>query len=322
MAGAHIPVLLDEAVTLLRPRPNEHFIDGTVGGGGHARVILEQTAPGGRLLAIDQDALALATAKETLAAFGERVIFAHDKFSNLKKIVDEYFPVHAISGVLLDLGVSSLELEDPDRGFSFQVDAPLDMRFDQRTGLTASDVLNSWSAERLTKKIQEYGQERLAADIVRQIIAVRQKQKITRTKQLTEAILLAYRKKLKSNREVPWIGGTHPATRTFQALRLIVNDELHELETALPQAVDILAPGGRIAVISFHSLEDRIAKTFLKTAARGCVCPPELPVCTCGHQPVLRLLTKKAVRPTPEEAERNPRSRSALLRVAQKTNTQ
>lgn len=318
MAVAHVPVLLQEVIEHLRPQQGKHFIDGTVGGGGHAQVILEHTGPDGRLLALDRDELALRTARTNLMPFGNRVIFVRDTFANIKQTYNEQFAGHQIDGILLDLGLSTLELEDQSRGFSFQVDAPLDMRFDTRQELTAADIVNTWPLPKLTKVIQEYGEERLAYAIAKQITSARLNKKISKTKNLVEAILLAFRDKLHSNKEVPWIGGLHPATRTFQALRIAVNDEIGSLEKALPQAIDILAPGGRLAVISFHSLEDRIVKHFFRQEAKGCICPPTVPVCQCGHTPRLKILTKHPIKPTEKEIQENPRSRSALLRVAEK----
>jgi 16S rRNA (cytosine1402-N4)-methyltransferase len=318
MAVTHVPVLLHEVIDNLRPQTDRHFIDGTIGGGGHAQAILEQTGPQGKILGLDRDSMAIRTARENLAVYGDRVTLAQDSFSNIKQIYNEQFAGHQIDGILLDLGLSTLELEDQSRGFSFQIDAPLDMRFDTRQELTAADIVNTWPLPKLTKVIQEYGEERLAYAIAKQIITARLNKKISKTKTLVEAILLAFRDKLHSNKDVPWIGGLHPATRTFQALRIAVNDEIGSLEAALPQAIDILAPGGRLAVISFHSLEDRIVKNFFRNEAKGCICPPAMPVCQCGHSPRLKIITKHPTKPTEEEIQKNPRSRSALLRVAEK----
>lgn len=321
MAARHLPVLLEAAVAYLQPQPDQHFIDCTLGGGGHARAILERTSPLGSLLAIDLDAQALAASREELKQYNDRVTFVHDNFAKLKQIYHEQFTVHQINGILLDLGLSSLELEDPHRGFSFQLDGPLDMRFDVRQPLTAADIVNTWPFEKIRKVIREYGEEPLAPEITTQIVSARQRGPITKTKTLLEAVLLAFRNKLHSKKEVPWIGGTHPATRTFQALRIAVNHELENVSTVLPAAIDILQPGGRLAVIAFHSLEDRIVKQYFKRESRDCICPPELPVCQCQHAATVRLLTKRPIKPTDREIERNPRSRSALLRVAEKLPT-
>ncbi len=314
----HVPVLLDETVEYLDPQPGQHFIDGTLGGGGHAAAILDRTAPDGKLLGMDLDSDAISAAKRELERCGARVTYSHNNFSAIKQKYNEQFSDYQISGILLDLGVSTHELEDSHRGFTFQLDQPLDMRFDTRQSLTAAEIVNTWPFDNLKKVIQEYGQERLAHEVTKQIITARQNKTITKTKMLVEAILLAFRKKLNSKREVPWIGGIHPATRTFQALRIAVNDELGNLRRALPQAVEILKTGGRVAVISFHSLEDRIVKHFFRQAAQQCVCPPEFPICTCDHRATLKILTKKPVTPSDQEKNKNPRSRSALLRVAEK----
>ena len=318
MPTQHIPVLLKEVVEYLQPAAGQHFIDGTLGGGGHAKSILEATSPNGNLLAIDLDATALTLAKKNLEAFAGRVTFVQDSFAKLKQIYNEQFSLHKVNGILLDLGLSSIELADTDRGFSFQIEAPLDMRFDRRQSLTAAEIVNTWPSNTLTKIFQEYGQERLASEVTKQIITQRQKQKIKNTTELVAAILLVYRKKLGSKKEVPWIGGAHPATKVFQALRIAVNDELEQLRQALPQAIEIMQPGGRLAVISFHSLEDRIVKQYLKKESQDCICPPELPVCQCGHKAVIKIITKKPIVPSSQEIEINPRSRSAKLRIAQK----
>ncbi len=312
----HLPVLLKETIDLLAPQPGQHFIDATLGGGGHAEEILKRTSPNGKLLAVDLDELALKAAKNNLLAFKDRVIFVRENFSKIKQIYNEQFSTYKVSGILLDLGLSSFELEDEHRGFSFQIDAPLDMRFDTRQSLTAAEIVNTWPFDKLKKVIQEYGQEALATNITKQIISIRQQKPITKTKKLVEAILLAFRNTLGSKKEVPWVGGLHPATKTFQALRLAVNDELGNLKKSLPQCLEILEPGGRLAVISFHSLEDKLVKNFFKTESHDCLCPPDLPVCRCGHRARLKILTKKPIVPREEEIAKNPRSRSAKLRVA------
>lgn len=318
MSPRHIPVLLDEVISLLNPQSGQDFIDCTVGGGGHAEAILKRTAPSGKLLAIDLDDDALAAARQQLSPYSQRVIFVHDTFAKLKQIHNEHSQLHKVNGILLDLGLSSLELEDERRGFSFQIEAPLDMRFDRRQPLTAADIVNTWPFDKLQKVIQEYGQERLAREVTKQIINTRQKEKITKTKQLVEAILLAFRNKLKTKREVPWIGGLHPATRTFQALRLAVNDELGSLQNVLPQCLDVLSSGGRLAVISFHSLEDKIVKDFFRAASRSFSPDEAAAERDVEHRARLKIITKKPVTASRAERERNLRSRSAKLRVAEK----
>ncbi len=317
----HAPVLLNEVIELLQPQPGQHFIDGTLGGGGHAETILKHTAPDGKLLGIDRDQVALQKSQRRLSQFQDRATLAHGSFHTIKKIYNEQFSSNKISGILLDLGLSSFELEDTDRGFSFQIaDAPLDMRFDVHQELTAADIVNTWPDIKLTQIIQEYGQEksRLARAITNQIIVARRQAPITKTKRLVQAILLAYREVLGSTKEVPWIGGIHPATKTFQALRIAVNDELNILQQSLPDMIDVLSPGRRIAVISFHSLEDRIVKRYFREQAQECVCPPDIPVCRCRHQATVRVITKKPITPGEQEIKTNPRSRSAKLRVAEK----
>ncbi|MDP2685526.1 MAG: 16S rRNA (cytosine(1402)-N(4))-methyltransferase RsmH [bacterium] len=319
MSPQHIPVLLNEVIENLQPQANQNFIDCTLGGGGHSQAILNKTSPNGKLLAIDLNEETFIEARKNLNKYKDRIIFSRENFSKLKQIYNEQFSLYKIDGILLDLGFSSLELEDKDRGFSFQIDGPLDMRYDKRQSLTAEEIVNTWSFDNLKKVIQEYGQERLAQNITKKIIKSRLNQKITKTKILVEAILLAFRDKLNTNKEIPWIGGIHPATRTFQALRIAVNDEINNLKKVLPQAIDLLEPGARLAVISFHSLEDKIVKNYFRTESRDCLCPPEAVICICGHQAKIKLITKKPIKPTEEEIKTNPRARSAVLRVVEKT---
>ncbi len=318
MPAQHLPVLINEAVDALQLKPGHNVIDCTAGGGGHSKSILQQTAPDGKLLAIDLDTVALEQSKKKLRQYHNRVTFVNDNFANLKQIHNEQFSVSKVNGILLDLGISSLELEDLDRGFSFQHDGPLDMRFNKQQSLTAAEIVNTWPFDKLKKAIQEYGQEPLAVEITKALLSKRRNGPITKTKKLVEVILLAYRNKLGSHKEVPWIGGAHPATRTFQALRIAVNGELDNLQKALPQAIDLLEKGGRIAVISFHSLEDRIVKHFFKREAVDCICATEVPVCQCNHTASLNIITKKPIIPSSEEIQTNPRSRSSKLRVAEK----
>jgi len=318
MPARHIPVLIKEAVDSLQLKSGYNVIDCTAGGGGHSESILQQTAPDGKLLAIDLDTVALEESKKKLQQYHNRITFVNDNFSNLKQIYNEQSSVSKVNGILFDLGISSLELEDLDRGFSFQHDGPLDMRFNKQQSLTAAEIVNTWPFDKLKRAIQEYGQEPLAVEITKALLSKRRNGLITKTKMLVEVILLAYRNKLGSHKEVPWIGGTHPATRTFQALRIAVNGELGNLEKALPQAIDLLEKGGRIAVISFHSLEDRIVKRFFKQESKNCICPPDVPVCQCNHTASLNIITKKPIIPSSEEIQTNPRSRSSKLRVAEK----
>lgn len=290
---AHVPVLAREVLAYLEPRPGGRYIDATVGAGGHAALILEASAPDGRLLGIDADPAALDLARRRLASFGQRVILVRARFSALDEVARAHGFV-GVDGVLMDLGVSSMQLEDPARGFSFQRTGPLDMRISPEEPVTAAQLVNTLGEKELAELLWRYGEERLARRIARAIVARRRIQPFETTTDLAEVIAAV----------APRRGGLHPATRTFQALRIAVNRELEELEAALPQAVSLLRPGGRLVVISFHSLEDRMVKQFFRTASTG-------------PQPRLRVLTRKPVVPAQDEVQRNPRSRSAKLRVAE-----
>ncbi len=286
-------------------RPGGRFIDGTVGTGGHAEAILRGSSPGGRLLGIDADPKALEIARRRLAPCGDAVTLVNDNFSHLEEICRaEGFL--AADGILLDLGLSSLQLDDAERGFSFRLDAPLDMRFGPGAGATAADIVNTWAEEDIAAILREYGEERHSRLIARRIVAMRP---VRTTRDLAGAI-----------EHLPGMipGRIHPATRTFQALRIAVNRELDNLQEALAQAVRVLATGGRLVVISYHSLEDRIVKHFMREESRGCLCPPEVPVCACGHTPALKLVNRKPVIPSEAEMAQNPRSRSAKLRAAER----
>ena len=303
----HVPVLLREVLAYLDPQPGGIFIDGTLGAGGHASAIMALIAPNGRLLGFDRDPSALQFAAQRLAPHGERFIPVTASYADMGTIALEH-DISAVDGILLDLGLSSRQLEDATRGFSFLKEGPLDMRFDPRQGETAADLVNNLTAEELADIFRRYGEESHGWRIARLIIANRP---IRTTTQLAGLI----------DSEVGRRGrpGRHPATKVFQALRIAVNGELDEVERGLHAATDLLKPGGRLAVISFHSLEDRLVKNFFRDAARACVCPPEQPVCTCGARPELRLVTRKVVQATADEIAANPRSRSARLRVAAKT---
>ncbi len=298
--SAHKPVLLKESIEALWVRPGGQYIDCTIGSGGHAQAILER---GGRVLGIDADPQAIVAARERLGGYRESVVLVQGNFRDLKAICHR-FSLGPADGILFDLGVSTLQLEDPERGFSFQQDSPLDMRFSPDQELTAADIVNNFPEQAVAEILQRYGEELRARQIARRIIANRP---IRSTSKLVKVVEQVLRKRRK----------IHMATRTFQALRIAVNKELENLESALKQAIDVLGSGGRIAVISFHSLEDRIVKKFFERESRGCLCPPEIPVCVCNHVPTLKLLTKKAVRPSLAEVQRNPRSRSARLRAAE-----
>jgi 16S rRNA (cytosine1402-N4)-methyltransferase len=301
----HIPVLLDEVLGGLSPLPDQRLIDGTLGAGGHTEAILKAIAPHGQVLALDADPSALEIARRRLAAYGDRVRFVHANFAQLAAVARnlDFVPVH---GVLLDLGLSSMQLDAVGRGFSFQSTGPLDMRYDPNSPTTAADLVNNLAQDELADLIYRFGEERRSRVIARAIVAARP---LRTTHELAEVVARA-------------VGGRrgdrlHPATRTFQALRIAVNDELDVLRAALPAATSVLAPGGRLAVISFHSLEDRIVKEFFRRESRDCICPPEQPVCTCGHRATLHIITPKPITVTSTEAALNPRARSAKLRVAE-----
>jgi 16S rRNA (cytosine1402-N4)-methyltransferase len=309
MTRTHTPVLAGELIEALDPRPGEVAVDCTVGGGGHARLLAERLGPAGTLIGVDRDP----TAEERFAALAAEVP-CHTRFiradfvTALADLADERLRADL---VYLDLGMSSMQVDTWARGFSYAYDAPLDMRMDPDQSLTAEEIVNTWDERRLARLLREYGEERYATPIARAILRVRQRETLTTTQELVDTIKTAV--------PVPaQFAGGHPAKRTFQALRIAVNDELTQLERALPAAWELLAPGGRMAAISFHSLEDRLVKRFFVARARGCTCPPDLPICVCGHEPEAELLTRRAVAPTPGEVAANPRSRSAHLRAARK----
>jgi 16S rRNA (cytosine1402-N4)-methyltransferase len=306
MTRQHEPVLLREVVEALAVRPGGRYVDCTLGGGGHAEAILEAASPDGELLGIDLDPEALAAARQRLATFTERVTFVEGNFSQVGDFCRErgFAPVQ---GILFDLGLSSLQLEEESRGFSFQREGPLDMRFSPRQELTAADIVNTYSEEDLADLLWRYGEERQSRRIARRLIEERP---FRTTTQLAKAVEQAVGRRAR--------GVIHPATRTFQALRIAVNQELLHLGDALLQAHGLLGFGARLVVISYHSLEDRIVKNFLTREARDCVCPPGVPVCVCGHRATLRLVARGVVRPSAAEVAANPRARSARLRVAER----
>jgi 16S rRNA (cytosine1402-N4)-methyltransferase len=301
----HYPVLYHEIITALEPRSGGRYIDCTLGAGGHAYGILESSIPDGRLLGLDIDPHALGLAHQRLQEFGDRVTIVRASYITLKEQLASIAWQKA-DGVLLDLGVSSMQLDEPERGFSFMVDAPLDMRFDPQNPLSAMEIVNSYSEGELADIIFRYGEERHSRQIARKIV---QKRPIKTTRELANIV-------------AGISGGSrsriHPATRTFQAIRIAVNNELETLQKTLPQAIDILESGGRLAVISFHSLEDRIVKQYFRQESRDCICPPRTPICTCGHKASIREITRQPITSQSSEIAINPRSRSARLRVAQK----
>ena len=306
MPTEHVPVLAAELIDLLDPHPGETAVDCTFGGGGHAALVAERIGGGGTLVAVDRDPAAERRFIEMAGDLEPEARFLRADFADaLEELRDEGVSADV---VYLDLGVSSLQLDTAERGFSYSYDAPLDMRMDPDQGASAADLVNEWPTDRLAAAIREYGEERHARSIAREIT---RRRPLHTTAELVEAIRAAVPPAYR-------FGRGHPAKRTFQALRIAVNDELDSLDRALPAAWEILRERGRIAVISFHSLEDRRVKRFLADRARGCVCPPELPVCVCGREPEAEALTRRPLAATPEEVERNPRSHSARLRAARK----
>jgi len=303
----HVPVLLDEVIAGLQAQRGGYFVDCTVGLGGHAAAILEKISPSGRLLGIDADPEAIKVSQDKLSDYGEAVTLVNDNFVNLEAICRRYH-FHPVDGILFDLGVSSLQLDTAERGFSFHLDALLNMRFDPGQGLTASDIVNSFSEQELAKLIEKYGEERHSRRIARYIVQNRPIATTVELASLVEQASSGKRAKI------------HPATRTFMAIRIAVNSELQNLELALKQTINLLRPGGRLTVISYHSLEDRIVKQFMRSAASSCLCPPGTVVCRCGHVPTLKLISRKVIKPTSLEIESNPRSRSAKLRIAERLN--
>lgn len=305
MGTPHQPVLYHEIIHALQPKSPGFYVDGTVGAGGHARGILEACAPDGRLLGLDLDPQALALAGETLAPYQPRFHLLQASYAALDSVLPQLgWP--PVQGILLDLGLSSMQVDHPERGFSFLHDGPLDMRFDPRQPVSAADLVNTLPEAELADILYRYGEERNARQIARAILQARPVQTTRQLAAVIEALSPRRGDRL------------HPATRTFQALRIAVNRELDAIQSALPQAMAALAPGGRLAIISFHSLEDRLVKEFFRRESRDCLCPPRQPVCTCGHVATLKEITRKPVTPTEAEIKQNPRARSAKLRVAEK----
>ncbi len=306
---SHRSVLLDECIEGLAIRPDGIYVDGTAGGGGHSFSIA-RSLNGGRLICIDQDSSAVEAATKRLEPYGDTVTVVRNNFSKICEVLDG-LDIEAIDGLLLDLGVSSHQLDTAERGFSYNSDAPLDMRMDNRATLTAETVVNTYSAEDLKRILFEYGEERFAPQIVSAIIAQREKAPIKSTVQLAALIKGAIPAFARE-------GGHHPAKKSFQAIRIEVNRELDVIEPAIREAALRLRRGGRIAIITFHSLEDRIVKQTFASLAQGCTCPRDFPVCVCGNKPTLKIVNKKPIVPSKEELEGNPRSRSAKLRIAEK----
>lgn len=306
----HISILLDECLEGLRIRPDGTYLDATLGGAGHSLALAERLAAGGRLICIDRDDDALANAEKRLAAVRERVTLVKSDFRNLDRVIAG-LGLPGVDGILFDLGVSSPQLDQAERGFSYMQDAPLDMRMDRQQSLTAYDVVNTWSREDIRKILFEYGEERYAPLIAAAIARSREQKPIQTTAELVDIIRAAMPAAARREKQ-------HPAKRSFQAIRIAVNDELGAVREAMGKAIDALNPGGRLAVITFHSLEDRIVKDVFRQAAQGCTCPPDFPVCVCGKKPRVKLIGRKPVVPSADEVRGNARARSAKLRVCEK----
>ena len=305
----HISVLLDECIEGLNIKPDGIYVDGTLGGAGHSGQIAKRLTTG-RLIGIDRDPVALKAAGERLAPYADRVTLVHSNFCEIAQVLED-LNIEGVDGILLDLGVSSPQLDDGSRGFSYMADAPLDMRMNSEDTMSAYDVVNSWSYEELRRILFDYGEERYAPKIASAICKKREEKPIETTLELVDVIRGAMPAQALREKQ-------HPAKRSFQAIRIAVNDELGSVEKVMRDAIPCLNPGGRLAVITFHSLEDRIVKTAMASAAKGCTCPPSFPVCVCGKKPQVQVITRKPIVSTDAELERNPRARSAKLRVCEK----
>ena len=305
----HVSVLLEECIEALNIRPDGIYVDGTLGGAGHSSRIVQKLTTG-RLIGIDRDTVALKAAGERLVPWKERVTLVHSNFCEIKAVLTD-LGISGVDGILLDLGVSSPQLDDGERGFSYMADAPLDMRMNREDVLTAFDVVNTWPQEELKRILYDYGEERYAPQIASCICRRREQKPIETTLELVDVIRSAMPPAALREKQ-------HPAKRSFQAIRIAVNDELGSVEKVMKDAISCLNPGGRMAVITFHSLEDRIVKTAMAAAAKGCTCPPNFPVCVCGKTPDVKLVGRKPIVSTDEELEMNPRARSAKLRVCEK----
>ena len=315
MDFGHISVLLNETVESLNIRPDGIYVDGTLGGGGHAYHVAERLTEGGRLIGIDQDADAIAAATERLKPFADRVSIVRDNYVNIAGVLAGLGITEtesAVDGIYLDLGVSSWQLDNAERGFSYMEDAPLDMRMDQRQRQTAADLVNTATEQELFRIIRDYGEDRFAKNIARHIVQTRERKPVETTKELADIVRSAIPMKLQ-------VTGGHPAMRTFQAVRIALTGELTVLEESIDTMIRLLKPGGRLSIITFHSLEDRIVKNGFRRNESPCICPPDFPVCVCGRKSLGRVVTKKPVLPTEEEIRENSRSHSAKLRVFERT---
>ncbi|MBQ4002078.1 MAG: 16S rRNA (cytosine(1402)-N(4))-methyltransferase RsmH [Lachnospiraceae bacterium] len=314
MDFSHIPVLLNETIELLSVKPSGVYLDGTAGGGGHSYEIAKRLTEGGKLFSTDRDGEAVRAAEERLAPFKDRVQIIRGNYADYRELIAPY-GVEKLDGILLDLGVSSHQFDDPERGFSYRSDGPLDMRMDERDTLTAADILNGYPEKEIYRVLRDFGEEPFAKNIAKHICQRREEEPLRTTFQLVDIIKAAIPAKVREK-------GGHPAKRTFQALRIETNGELNALREALKTMIDDLNEGGRIAVISFHSLEDRMVKQAFRTAEDPCICPPDFPVCVCGRKPKGFQVTKKPVTASQEELERNPRAKSAKLRVFEKRSSE
>lgn len=307
MAFKHVSVLLNETVDGLNVRPDGTYVDATLGGGGHAFEVCSRLSDKGRFIGIDQDADAIEAAGKRLEGFGEKVTIIRSNYRDMKPELQKH-GIDKVDGIVLDLGVSSYQLDTAERGFSYRVDAPLDMRMDQRQKMTARDIVNGYSEAELYRVIRDYGEDRFAKNIAKHIVAGREKRPIETTEQLNEIIRHAIPMKIRKT-------SGHPSKRTFQAIRIELNHELDVLRDSLDEMIDMLNPGGRLCIITFHSLEDRIVKSAFRKNENPCTCPSYFPVCVCGKQPKGKVVTKKPILPTEEEMEANSRSKSAKLRI-------
>ena len=310
MEFKHTSVLLEETIQNLNIRPEGIYVDGTLGGGGHSYHIAGRLSDGGRLIGIDQDDAAIAAAGERLSVFGDQVTIVRSNYKDADKALSD-LSISGVDGIVLDLGVSSYQLDTLERGFSYKYDTALDMRMDRRQSLTAKDIVNTYSQQELFRMIRDYGEDKFAQNIAKHIVAAREKEPIETTGQLNEIIKAAIPAKMR-------VTGGHPSKKTFQAIRIACNRELEVLEDSLDMMIDLLNPGGRLCIITFHSLEDRIVKSAFKRNENPCTCPPEFPVCVCGKKSKGKVITRKPILPSAEEMEENKRAKSAKLRVFEK----
>lgn len=310
MKFEHVSVLLEETVTQLNIRPDGIYVDGTLGGAGHAYEVCSRLGENGRFIGIDQDEAAIITGRERLEQFGDRVTIVRNNYCNMPTVLKE-LGIEKVNGIVLDLGVSSYQLDTAERGFSYKEDGPLDMRMDKRQPLTAKDIVNGYSEMELYRIIRDYGEDKFAKNIAKHIVRMRQEKELTTTHELNEAIKAAIPMKIRKNTG-------HPSKKTFQAIRIELNKELEVLNNTLQDMIDLLDDGGRICVITFHSLEDRIVKSIFRKNENPCTCPPSFPVCMCGKKPTGKVITRKPILPSEEEMEINRRSKSAKLRVFEK----